>query len=151
MYNEIMNGVYGEEGLEILSDFMLSGDPMVFILDEISSMIALCGFVLAIVLPFFAYRQYKNFAIKKIRYEYSKDAQPQLTLKGGTSGGWVAFVAAVYGCICFAFIILIASWFLNGMYQKAQDDAKANSNNGYHQETPFGDDSFGLDDFGELW
>ena len=37
------------------------------------------------------------------------------------------------------------------MYQKAQDDAKANSNNGYHQETPFGDDSFGLDDFGELW
>lgn len=151
MYNEIMNGVYGEEGLEILSDFMLSGDPMVLILDEISSMIALCGFVLAIVLPFFAYRQYKNLAIKKIRYEYSKDAQPQLTLKGGTSGGWVAFVAAVYGCICFAFIILIASWFLNGMYQKAQDDAKANSNNGYHQETPFGDDSFGLDDFGELW
>ena len=150
MYNTFIEGVYGAESLETIFD-LIPTHPMALILDEISGMISLCEFVLAIVLPFFAYRQYKNFALKRIRYEYSKAAQPELTRKGGTRGGLVGVVAAVYGCMCFAAIILVASWFLNGMYQNAQDAAKDNNNNGYYQETPFGNEDFGFDDFGETW
>ena len=151
MYNSIMNGVYGEEGLGFLSEFIFAAPPTVFILEEISNMLSMAGFAFAIIMPFFAYKQYKNFALKKIREEYNKVAQPQLTAKGATCGGLVGFVSVAYGFISIAIVFFIMSWFLNGMYQKAQEAAKDNSNNGYFQETPFGED-FGLDDdFGELW
>ncbi len=152
LYNSILDSIYEGEGLEITSEFIISGHPMAVFLDNISSTVSLAAFVLAIVLPFFAYRQYKNFALKKIRFEYSKTAQPQLTVKGGTKGGLVGLIATVYGFIIFALVFSIASWFLTGMYEKAEEYAKDNSNGGYYQEMPFDDDPFDFDDrSGEIW
>ena len=153
LYNSLLDSIYGSGSLDITSDITASVHPMAIILDNILNMASLASFALAIVLPFFAYRQYKNFALKKIRSEYNQVAQPQLLAKGGTRGGLVGLVATAYGILIFAIIISIASWFLSGMYEKAQGYAKDNGNSDYYQQMPFDNDLFGFDDdhSGGIW
>ena len=151
-YNSLLDSIHSGEGVDITAELMSSGHPTLLLLDSLLNMASLASFVLAIVLPFFAYRQYKNFALKKIRAEYNKAAKPQFTVTGGTRGGLVGIVSTAYGVIIFAVVFYIMSWFLGGMYEKLEEYAADNSGSEYYEQMPFDEMPFDFDDpSGGIW
>ena len=136
------------------SDMFSSINPMMFILESASNLLSLAAFVLTIALPFFAYKQYKNFAIKQIRLEYCKNPQPQIALKGGTKGGLVTLASILYGIAYFVLIIDLVVWCVALVFEKAgttyyEDDPLRG---GYYEQSPFSDEDYDFDfDFDERW
>ena len=140
LYNSFLEALLEGDVSEILYEISASGPPTTILLNEVAGMISSASIILSIVLPFFAYKQYKTFAIYKIREEYTKSPQPHFALKGGIKGGLTAFVAVVYGLITIIVTLLIFSFFITEMYKKDEALAANNSNgSSYSEQIPFED------------
>ena len=106
---------YAEYGTEIPTDIFSSFGMNMLIMDGISNIISILTLALTIALPFYAYKQYKNFAINKIRLEYSKSVQPNLRRSGGTNSGAVVAVSILYGLTFFALIGFMVACIVNSL------------------------------------
>lgn len=106
---------YAEYGTEIPTDIFSSFGMNMLIMDGISNIISILTLALTIALPFYAYKQYKNFAINKIRLEYSKSVQPNLRHSGGTNSGAVVAASILYGLAFFALIGFMVACIVNSL------------------------------------
>lgn len=128
---------------------------IVFALEGLSTIISIAVFVLTIVLPFFAYKQYKNFAVKKIRDEYGKSALPNLSTKGGTSGGTVVFACVLYAVIFIVSLSVIISFAVK-FFQKSMEYSKNSTVYEQYEELPFNNEFYDYEDYfggnsGDFW
>jgi hypothetical protein len=130
----------------ILTNYMNNPNMLLIsLLDTATSALELAALVLAIVLPFFAYKQYKNFAIAKIYNEYSKSPLPNIAKAGGTKGGLVALVSVAYVVIfMFSFVASIVP-FVGKVITVMQEDYQSQSPDIYN-EMPFEDMPFDFED-----
>ncbi len=83
--------------------------PIATIAGLITNATTVAQIVLAIVLPFHAYNQYLNTALKRIRTAYKKSDSPNITKLGGTNKGMLALIIVLYAiAIIIVFSILLA-------------------------------------------
>lgn len=99
------------------------------LLGLVSNAFNIAGFVLAIVMPFSAYRTYKNTAISKITALKMQNPMASSADIGGTKGGTVALIAVAWGLIgVILFVSLFASIFSSifkyALQYEYQDDMK---------------------------
>ena len=123
---------------------------------NILSIISLGALVCSIVLPFFAYKWYKNFALQKISEEYGKSPMPNILGTGVTKGGTVAILAVSYAAICVVVLVLAISPFISRVFKISRDENVLGNSN-YYNQLPYGEDYYSDDDifggqnpFGEL-
>lgn len=124
-------------------------------LEGLSSILSIATFILTIALPFFAYKQYKNFAIKKIRTEYSKNALPNLSAKGGTSKSALVFASILYAIV----FIITSSVIVNFVVEFSQKSIEYSKNTTVYEqydELPFNNEFDDYEDFfggnsGDFW
>lgn len=147
MYNSLINGFLNGDTTSLTFDFLNITHPLAYLLDSTANLLSLVGFTLAIILPFFAYRQYKNFAIESIYTEYSKSALPDLSVKGGSKGGLVALASILYVVIPIIIIFSIIGNFVTEFDKKGMEFSNDGTSNGTYNELPFEFD----DSSGELW
>ena len=126
------NNAYG-----ILGDF-LTGSNVMFInlINSATNIINFAAFVVTIVLPFYAYKQYKNHVIVKIYEQYSKSPLPNLAVAGGSSGGKVALVCLAYVIISLTALVISVFPFINATI-KAITENVSSGKPGQHSEMPF--------------
>lgn len=159
-YNSIVGNVNDPAAIDRMAEALLadSNGVLIFAIDAFSSIVSIAAFVLTIVLPFFAYKQYKNFAINKIRAEYSQNALPNISSAGGSKGGMVALASVLYAALNIIAVIAIIVSFAVGIYQKSMEYSKNAPVYEQYDENPFNqefgnyEDYFNFDgDSGELW
>jgi len=127
-----------------------------FFSEALSGIMGLTSLVLTIVLPFFAYKQYKNYALNKIRAEYSKSPMPAIAPIGGLKSGLVTIVSVISGIAVVASYAYLFSWFAVGVGRRIENFAEENDISqpyeDYYEYMPFDDGVFEFDDgSGEIW
>ena len=104
---------YAEYGTEIPTEIFSSFGTNTIIMDSISNLISIVTLVLTIALPFYAYKHYKNFALNKIRLEYTRSIQPNLRASGGANVGAVVAASILYGFLFLVLIGFMVAWIVN--------------------------------------
>lgn len=134
--------------------------PVTMIGSAFSLIIGIASLTLTIVLPFSAYKLYKNYALKKINESKMVSAPTPLTTVGGSRGGLVAVVSVLWGIVNIASIVALMIWFSTQTLTLINDYLEENGypdsyyyedyyedNYNDYNELPFGDDFDPFADF----
>ena len=131
----------------------MSGMGRLSLLSMAANLISLAGFVLAIVLPFFAYKQYKNHILKKIRAEYSKTPMPDIAAIGGSNVGFTVTAVVTYAIAYIVMIFVMFGSMFQAIDKFAQDfEMPDGYYEDYYDELPYGTEEFEYNDgSGDIW
>lgn len=98
MVDKLLNSG-GFDYYDLEEEVLGSGGLVVSVLDYFSQSIRTITILLAIVLPFFVYKHYKNHALGKIRLEYTKSPMPDIGAAGGSKSSLVTIACVSYAVI----------------------------------------------------
>lgn len=130
--------------------------PVTMIGFAFSLIIGIASLALTIILPFSAYKLYKNNALKKINESKMNSVTMSLTTVGGGRGGLVAIVSVIWGIVNIVAIAALMIWFLTGVFAITNDYLEENGypdsyyyedNYNDYNELPFGEDFDPFADF----
>lgn len=138
---------YAENTTEIPMELFSSIGINTLIMEGISNLISVTTLALTIALPFYAYKQYKKFAINKIRTEYQKGFQPNLRRKGGTNSGAVVLASVLYAITGIALLVTVVIGCVNFVLQNADNIPNGITLNEHYEHSPYSNDGFDFNDF----
>lgn len=126
-----------DRSYDILSEIATDSNLIfVSLINSATNLINVVALILTIVLPFYAYKQYKNFALGKIFGEYSKSLLPNLKASGGSNVG--AVVVATIAYILITVITFVASILpFIGTVIKVAEEEHRNPKSNYYSDKPF--------------
>ena len=139
MSSGYLDGMLEEYGTQIPPEIFSSFGMNMLVMEGVSNIISIVMLVLTIALPFYAYKQYKNFALNKIRSEYQKGFQPNLRFKGGTNGVAVVLASVLYGISVIALVISMVIGCVSFVFQNIDNFPNGSNYNEYYEDWPYGD------------
>lgn len=152
--DKILNsGGFDLNGME--DELLGSGGLAVSVLDYFADSIRTVTLLLAIILPFFAYKHYKNYALRKIRFEYTKSPMPDIKAAGGSKGGLVATASVIYAVIYLVVLCISVFPFVDKLVKTTEQYIENNPGSYYiddYEQLPFNDGGLEFDDgSGDIW
>lgn len=118
--------------------------PVTMIFSVFSFLVGIASLALTIILPFSAYKLYKNNALKKINEAKMNSFSGSLTTVGGSRGGTVAIVSVIWGIVNIALISALSIWLFSGIFVMTNDYLEEN---GYPDLYTYQDN---FDDYNQL-